>query len=198
VNNAVEGALPPKFCWRIQSSEKECNNPDYEYHFTSCKLKCNTGYERFGFHCRKACTDKELNDGICKYTWAKSKIAYKVPPATTFSPAETRWLKSAANTYSPPKDTSKDDSGYITTCPKDMNVDTKFWKTTCKPIYNYNCKNIGYEEECAVKGCAITKTDCYNFKADLTLSTIVAVLKITSIFIAPGTGYFINAVAAGV
>lgn len=57
---AVEGALPDKFCWKVVAPDRICKDSNYEWHFTSCKLKCNEGYERFGFHCRKACLAKEM------------------------------------------------------------------------------------------------------------------------------------------
>lgn len=55
ISSAIEESLPPKFCWKTISAEKTCKEPNFEYHFLSCKLKCAEGYERYGFHCRKAC-----------------------------------------------------------------------------------------------------------------------------------------------
>jgi len=143
IKNAVEEALPPKFCWKLSSATKVCKNDDFEYHFTSCKLKCGPGFERFGFHCRKACNEVDYKNGRCKYTWMKSRIVNKILNTDNWGESEFRYLRSATKTYNPEKENSGD-SSYSLTCPAEMTPEAGFFANTCKPNLNYECRHIGY------------------------------------------------------
>lgn len=165
--------------------ERKCKDDKYEWHFTKCKLKCNTGYERFGFHCRKACNPEEIALDTCKLTWLRTRISRKVNGAYPSS-SDFRYLVNPETTYNPAL-TGPFTEGHDLECPKTFTLNTGFFVNTCKPTYAYDCPAIGYKV-CMVKGCAISELDCNNFKLDALLNLATSVLKITTMFVAPGTG----------
>lgn len=77
--------------------------------------------------------------------------------------------------------------GHELKCPDNFDLDKGWFVNTCKPKFEYTCPAIGYNV-CMVKGCALTSLDCTNYKLDVLANVATAVLKITTMFVAPGTG----------